>query len=505
MSTSTVQIAEIFKAILPAELIIAEPEAIELKYGRNVTALTRHIPLVVRLSNEEQILQTIMAANQSHIPLYPFSTGKNWGLGSKLPVKADCVLVDLTQMNRIIEVNSEFGYALIEPGVTQSQLADYLTEHFPDLSLNFTGSFGHTSIVGNVLERGDGVHARIDDLLGVRGIFGNGKRFEVGGLWKYVGSEIPSHHSRYFAGPDLLGLFSQSNFGIITQMAFRLIHKPERCHIFWGTAQDNYLEQLVDLFDYFGRQGVINRGSVNIGYANRFVQAERTLGGQQNQADDLQNIWNFYVIVSGTERTTQALITDLVAAFSPYCIVYGSHCIGFDKDPYEQLPTFLHPVILPLTGFPDTKSIKLIYDLTSTPLPSSPLEMDVDRTPFGMKTCIPVIPLRGKYVRQGAQIIAEIRAQFGMNVKFSIFGDGRALITIHFRTDDSALVVRAERCEAAIWNKMQDAGFLPYRVSINKMQELIGLQPGLFDIVAQLKTIFDPANIIAPGRYSSEK
>jgi 4-cresol dehydrogenase (hydroxylating) len=68
-------------------------------------------------------------------------------------------------MNRILTVDEEFGYAIIEPGVTQASLAAYLHTYHPGLTINFTGSFAHTSIVGNVLERGDGRYARVHDLL----------------------------------------------------------------------------------------------------------------------------------------------------------------------------------------------------------------------------------------------------------------------------------------------------------------------------------------------------
>ena len=47
-------------------------------------------------------------------PLYPVSTGMNWGLGSRHPVRDDCVLVDLSRMDRIREVDLVHGYAVID-------------------------------------------------------------------------------------------------------------------------------------------------------------------------------------------------------------------------------------------------------------------------------------------------------------------------------------------------------------------------------------------------------
>jgi 4-cresol dehydrogenase (hydroxylating) len=127
--------------------------------------------------------------------------------------------------------------------------------------------------------------------------------------------------------------------------------------------------------------------------------------------------------------------------------------------------------------------------------------MDVDQTPFGMKCCIPVIPPRGKFARQAAEKVSAMSARFGLNVKLSLFGDGRTLITIHFRTDDADQVRRAEACERALWDELVAAGFPPYRASIDQMPRLAQLDPRFFDLVRGLKAALDPNHIISPGRY----
>jgi 4-cresol dehydrogenase (hydroxylating) len=396
----------------------------------------------------------------------------------------------------------DFAYAIIEPGVTQLQLATYLKDRHPGLTFNFTGSFAHTSIVGNVLERGDGFYARVDDMLGVRGILGNGRPFEAGGFWEHLGGATPSHASRYTAGPDLCGMFAQSNFGIVTRMAFRLIVRPQRRCVFWGTVDDEQLEHLVDAVNAIARQGVINRGSVNIGYANRFVQGSQSMGAAPSVPPPAE--WSFYILFSGTERSTAAVIQDLTDAFRPVCSVVGTYTVGQDGDPAAQLPPFLHPLISPLHGMPDTESIKKIYELTGTPLPHDPGAIDADQTPFGMKCCIPVVPTRPAEVRRAAGLVARAREMFGMNIKPSFYGDGRTLITMHFRTDEPAQVRQAEACEAWLWSAMAEAGFLPYRASIDQMRRLMGLRPGLFGLVRDLKAALDPNGIIAPGRYSEQ-
>jgi 4-cresol dehydrogenase (hydroxylating) len=88
------------------------------------------------------------------------------------------------------------------------------------------------------------------------------------------------------------------------------------------------------------------------------------------------------------------------------------------------------------------------------------------------------------------------------NVKLSFFGDGRTLITIHFRTDDPDQVARAGRCERLLWDEMVAAGYPPYRVSIDQMERLVASRPEFFALVADLKAALDPHDIIAPGRYA---
>ena len=65
-------------------------------------------------------------------------------------------------MNRIHEVNVELAYAVVEPGVSQGQLYEYLEEHETGLCLDCTGAGRGASLVGNALDRGFG-HTRYGD------------------------------------------------------------------------------------------------------------------------------------------------------------------------------------------------------------------------------------------------------------------------------------------------------------------------------------------------------
>src|ERR1700730_1323325 len=59
------------------------------------------------------------------------------------------------QMNKILEVNERYGYALLEPGVSYFDLAKYLEDTKSSLMLDCP-DLGWGSVVGNTLDRGVG-------------------------------------------------------------------------------------------------------------------------------------------------------------------------------------------------------------------------------------------------------------------------------------------------------------------------------------------------------------
>ncbi len=492
-------VAALFADAVSPDVVLSDAAVIERRYLRNVTALSRAVPVVLVPRTEDEVRRIVAVANEHRVALYPFSTGRNWGLGSKLPVTDGCAVVDLSRLTRIVEVNEEFGYAVIEPGVTQGQLAAHLREHHPSLTMNFTGSFAFTSVSGNTLERGDGMRARVHDLLGVRGVLGSGAPFEAGGVWANVGTGEPSHHARHTAGPDLAALFTQSNFGVVTQLAFKLLRKPQRTYLVWGIVRDERLEDAVTALRSLGQQGVFPLDAVQLGYSNRFVHARDSHDGAA--ATEESAGWLFYAFIGGTGRTADAIAQEIVEAMAPLCTTSGAYDHQSGRDAERDLPPALLPLLKLVRGTPDAETIKTIYQMTGTPVPEDPRALDADAPPFGMKSLVSVIPFSPRHVRAFERVIEAARSH-GVAVKPSIYGDGRALITIPFRRDDPADVDRAERAEAALWEGMDRAGFAPYRVAVDRMASLVAREPERFDVVARIKSALDPNGVVSPGRYA---
>src|SRR5579872_2052861 len=87
---------------------------------------TQFVPAILRPANTGQIQECLRIANRFRIPLYPISSGKNWGYGSSVPVTTSNVVLDLGRMNQIVDFSEELAYVTVEPGVTQGQLHGFL-------------------------------------------------------------------------------------------------------------------------------------------------------------------------------------------------------------------------------------------------------------------------------------------------------------------------------------------------------------------------------------------
>jgi 4-cresol dehydrogenase (hydroxylating) len=174
----------------------------------------------------EQVQQVVRTANKYRIPLYAFSTGRNLGYGGSGPTESGSVVVDLKRMNRILEVDEDNALVVVEPGVSFIELHRHLEQHGHPFMVA-TPEPGWGSPVGNALDHGVSFIMG-DNFATARGLevvlpTGEVLRTGMGAL-----SEPRTWHNfPYGFGPNLNGLFSQSNFGIVTRMGFTLARKPE--------------------------------------------------------------------------------------------------------------------------------------------------------------------------------------------------------------------------------------------------------------------------------------
>ena len=175
----------------------------------------------------EQVQAIVRTANAYRIPLWTVSTGRNLGYGGASPALSGSVVVDLKRMNRIVEVNDRNHYAVVEPGVSYFDLYRYIQERRLNVWID-PADPGWGSPVGNALERGGGRTPMKDHwnaVCGLEVVLANGDVLRTG-----MGAMSNSpvwHQYKYGFGPVVDGLFSQSNYGIVTRMGIWLMPAPE--------------------------------------------------------------------------------------------------------------------------------------------------------------------------------------------------------------------------------------------------------------------------------------
>jgi 4-cresol dehydrogenase (hydroxylating) len=196
---------------------------------------------VVAPDSAGQVQEIVRIANEFRVPLYPISTGRNLGYGGSAPVLSGSVVLDLKRMNRVLEIDERNAYALVEPGVTYFDLYRYIQERGLKLWIDCPDP-GWGSVIGNALDHGVGYtmnpyRDHFGAQCGMEVVTGAGELVRTG-MGALPGAKSWQHF-KYGFGPYLDGMFSQSNFGIVTKMGFWLMPEPEA-----------YIDGSVDVFGH---------------------------------------------------------------------------------------------------------------------------------------------------------------------------------------------------------------------------------------------------------------
>jgi 4-cresol dehydrogenase (hydroxylating) len=72
---------------------------------------------VVMPETVAEVQEVVRIASRHRVPLWTHSTGRNNGYGGPAPRVKGSVIVSLRNMNRVLEINEELAYAVVEPGV----------------------------------------------------------------------------------------------------------------------------------------------------------------------------------------------------------------------------------------------------------------------------------------------------------------------------------------------------------------------------------------------------
>ena len=507
------------------------------RYARSTASRSTRALAVVTPSSAEQVVELVKVARRHHTPLYPISTGKNWGYGDACPVQGGQVIVELSRMNRIIEVDPTLAYAVIEPGVTQQQLSDYLSEHKLDFWIDCTGAGPDTSFMGNILERGFG-HSpygnRLQHVAGMQVVLASGEVLDTG-FGHYPGAKA-THLFPYGVGPFLDGLFTQSNFGIVTRIGIWLMPKSACInHFFCTVEQHEDIGAVVDALRPLRMNGTL-RSIIHIGNDLRVISGG-TVYPRERAANATPlpepvraalrtgagvGAWTVSGALYGTHRQVAAARHALKQALAGTAAsttilterklrigallarLLGATTAGTRLRARVDLGESLFAMN---RGVPNGRFLAGAYWRRRGGLPAGfPKQANPAQDNCGLLWVSPILPLRGADLLALHRMIEPVFKAHGFDlfVTFSMINERSlgGVITVAYDKDDQDETARAKACYTALFDLCMAAGYVPYRVGNQSMAELDPNSDVFWATVRKIKSALDPDGLISPGRYA---
>jgi 4-cresol dehydrogenase (hydroxylating) len=458
-------------------------------YGRDAIPFGAdvHMPsAAVCPQSLEEVRVVVAAAQEARVPLWPTSTGRNIGYGASSVADRGTVVLDMRRMNRILDFDPELGTVVVEPGVTYQQLHDFIGQSGHDFWLDFPGPGPIVSPMGNTLERGHGVTPYGDHFAhscGYEVLLADGTLFRTGmggikdgGSWQAF---------RYGYGPTLDGIFTQSNFGIVTKMGIWLMpapaaHKTIIAH--WPNDDD--IIRLTGAVRGLRLDGTIPNEGV-MGNATIFLAATK------RRAD----------VFSATDKAIplELPIAEMkkvgLGAWNYVFTLYGRP--DRVESDWQEAKRRLEDSGASL--IPDAKDEQQVNELT---LKSFALFNWIGGG--GLAWCAPVSPMCGTDMQRQFGISRDVMGKYGVDFMVgTAFGERAALnvMPLLYDRNDADQMGRVRACYGELIDRLGASGFGMYRTSIGYMDQVAKIygEPSLA-VNRRIKRALDPHGIIAPGK-----
>ncbi|MEL6650192.1 MAG: FAD-binding oxidoreductase [Bacteroidota bacterium] len=463
-------------------------------YQQNLTEYqSRPLAGITFANSTEDIQGVLRQARERSLSVYPISTGRNWGLGSSIPVSDDNLLLSLEGMNKIRDVNPRLRYAVVEPGVTQGQLFQYLKKHHPDLIFPMTGSGIETSIVGNMLERGVCVRGhRYKYLLGMEVVLADGNVIHTGSNWHF-GPDTQKLFYAPGAGPDLNGLFTQSNLGIVSAMAIQL-EKRQNHRLMGLVAPEKNLAALADALFALREENILQDGLLLTVYKD-----PRTSAGEAME----RGHWFSAASINGSESMQEAAMLEIRYRLGHLCDRINFY--RTQQMPAQTEPAYLTTIAKMYQGEPTNYALETMAKLGGVEL-SNDFEIDENRDVIGFNCALPAVPFESSTI---VHLIEQIdRLSNGLNVKpfYNFVGMTptalEGFFRVFFNRNDPHSIDLAHQWNQQVHAVLARMGLHPYRANIMQMADLYADQGSKYwSTIVTLKESLDPQQLIAPGRY----
>ena len=210
-----------FKTLLGADSVLTD-ETDLLSYAYDAAVLQQVAPgLVVLPSTEEQLGLTVKLAYENGLPITVRGSGTNLS-GAVIPKSSDTVVILINKLNKILEINKEDLYAVVQPGALTAKFAATVAAeglfYPPD-----PGSQAVSTLAGNVALNAGGLRGlkygvTKDYLMGL-------EFFDVNGDLVKTGSRTVKCVTGYNLGGLMIS--SEGTLGVFSKLILKLVPPPK--------------------------------------------------------------------------------------------------------------------------------------------------------------------------------------------------------------------------------------------------------------------------------------
>lgn len=525
------------RSILGDDGLVTDPSSLESR-TRSCLPYTATPSFIVYPSSVEQVRAVVRAALRADVPIWPVSTGKNFGYGEKAAAYPAGITMLLERMNGILHVDEQLGYAVIEPGVSYKQLNDHLKSTGSRLWADTAGTTQFASVLGNALDKGRGLTPMADHfgaLCGLDVVLPDGSMLETGG--GPAGNNQVRHTYKWGVGPYLDGLFVQSNLGIVVRAgiwlmpapqvfdfaAFEYKAGPERLGAFIDDLRELVMARALRSFPHLAND-----------FAMMCILAQYPhdmLGGRQHLSDEAAATWRkthgvaqwtFGCGLYGSAEEVRYQRRMLRKVLKRYGMIQFIGAAVRD-DAYGRLVRKLAPVANRLMGkspeftnvmipainlyrgIPTDEFVRQAYFKSHATKPDTDIDPARDRC--GMIWIGPVVPFTSTHVMKALSLTKRIfdRHEFDFFVEV-IVESARSVIVlvgVFYEREDPAEAARARAWYDEALAAYTEHGYPPYRATTLSTAHALDANPRAREFLASLKRAVDPQNLLAPGRYGT--
>jgi FAD/FMN-containing dehydrogenase len=460
-------------------------------YSRDISFVNTTRPAcVVKPASTEDVQKLVKLANETLTPLVPVSSGPPHFRGDTVPGIGGAVIVDLSGMNKIINVDRARRVAMVEPGVTFGELIAAADKEGIRLNMPLLPRKTKT-VVGSLLEREPVLMPKyqwdISDPIACLGvIFGNGDEFRTGQAagpgtikeqWK-VGGVQKAPYGPGVASWHRLIQGAQGTIGIVTWASMRCEIVPSVEEAF--VVNSSNINTLMDLAAWLIRLRMVNECFILNNTNLAAIFAKKWPKDYQSLKDTLPQ-WTLFYTVAGyevlPEERVASYISDITSITQRLGVAAGKAAGSISAN--EILKTVQQPCAEPYW--------KLRYKGASEDIMFLTINDKLD----GLITAMNELADKAGYPTSdmGAYIQPIVQGT-GVHCEFNLFYDPENAEEAKKVKDLSAAAVKALMNKGAFFSR-------PYG---DNAKAVFNRDAATVAVLNKLKKMFDPNKVMNPGK-----